>query len=468
MSIVATFYRFSKRKNSTAVPSGGTSYNVSIKDPCSVLNPTIRLTLNDKPTGFNYMRIPDWNRYYYITDWVSDHGFWIASATVDVLASWRSQINESSQYVVRSYSENDPLVIDSLYPITDQITNMEINLNATPFLNAYRILIAVTNNEGNKVGGSCYYYLTPAEVQFLMNDYLLDSNWFDSEPLFGLSDGIMKALINPIEYIGECYILPYEYPNMPETLYQFKCGWWAIDQDHGYHALPSAALANKFEIWRRSGVVLNNHPQVLQGRYMNGSPFSELELYAGAFGHLVLDPIKYMQATSLDLIVYGDFKGKVQLDIQDHDTGILYDRFYADVAVPFSLTQLSSDASGLLGAGIASGQMIQQAASVNLGGALVSEANAIQSASQFFMPRVAGQAQSNSIAYLKDNWKISQSFHHTVMQDRNLKGAPLCQTKTLSDLSGYCMVSDADIDFPCYEEEHDQLKAYFEGGFFLE
>ena len=113
-----TFYSFSKRVNSTARPSGGTSYGVTLKEGCSVLRPSIRLIWRSggSPAGWNYAYIPDFGRYYWVTNWSYDERQWTADLSVDVLASYKNGIGSSSQYVTRSASEYDGDVTDGLYP----------------------------------------------------------------------------------------------------------------------------------------------------------------------------------------------------------------------------------------------------------------------------------------------------------------------------------------------------------------
>ena len=43
MSFNATFYTFSKKLNSTKQPSGGSNYQIELKDSSGMLNPTIKL-----------------------------------------------------------------------------------------------------------------------------------------------------------------------------------------------------------------------------------------------------------------------------------------------------------------------------------------------------------------------------------------------------------------------------------------
>ena len=60
MSFSATFYTFQKRINSTKQPSGsGTSYDVILKDGCSIINPELQLDLGlgSSPATYNYCYI---------------------------------------------------------------------------------------------------------------------------------------------------------------------------------------------------------------------------------------------------------------------------------------------------------------------------------------------------------------------------------------------------------------------------
>ena len=113
-------YTYSKKVNSTAHPStsGGTGYSCTLKDPSSLLNPVILLKISN-PTNKNYAYIEEFGRFYWIRDWVSDHNMWEAHLQVDPLASWRSGIRASSQYVDRA-DQNviDNGIVDGKYACT--------------------------------------------------------------------------------------------------------------------------------------------------------------------------------------------------------------------------------------------------------------------------------------------------------------------------------------------------------------
>ena len=64
-----------------------------LKEATSVENPVIIINSGSNISGFNYMYIQDFGRYYFITDIVSvRNGVWEVSGHVDVLMTYRSGI----------------------------------------------------------------------------------------------------------------------------------------------------------------------------------------------------------------------------------------------------------------------------------------------------------------------------------------------------------------------------------------
>ena len=111
--LTVQFYRFSKRRESTAVPADGaalfTLQDLIINDGASsVMQPQLRVAerRNNVNTGIwmtNYAYIPAFSRYYYIMDWTyNGNGTWTAVCSVDVLGSFRGEIALSGGYLDRS------------------------------------------------------------------------------------------------------------------------------------------------------------------------------------------------------------------------------------------------------------------------------------------------------------------------------------------------------------------------------
>ena len=74
--------------------SAGTDFTCALKDNTSILRPTLVLRSdNASLAGFNYMKIPQFSRFYFIDDIVSLHNYqWEISGHVDVLQTYMTAI----------------------------------------------------------------------------------------------------------------------------------------------------------------------------------------------------------------------------------------------------------------------------------------------------------------------------------------------------------------------------------------
>ena len=116
MSITVSFATGSKRDNSTRQLTMTSSYECNFKNGCSMLNPTLLLEISSN-TFPDYTEFKIDDRYYKVTDIRSvRNNLFEIDGKVDVLASFKTQIGASTEYVTRSASASDPLVIDKLYP----------------------------------------------------------------------------------------------------------------------------------------------------------------------------------------------------------------------------------------------------------------------------------------------------------------------------------------------------------------
>ena len=83
MSFTLKLLNFQKRPNSTKQPTAAqlnaaTSYDVTLLDNTSLMNPTFKLS-GTNPIGNNYAYVSDWGRYYFIEDVSSHQNFWYVS-----------------------------------------------------------------------------------------------------------------------------------------------------------------------------------------------------------------------------------------------------------------------------------------------------------------------------------------------------------------------------------------------------
>ena len=129
MSTHCTFYKTGKRMNSTLRPStDGNTWGVDCNffEPFDILSPEILLRdeglgtagppNNNHVMDYNYVYIErPVDRYYFINKWERIKGIWHGYTSEDVLASWRSTILETQQYITRSSIKWNNDIPDTFY-----------------------------------------------------------------------------------------------------------------------------------------------------------------------------------------------------------------------------------------------------------------------------------------------------------------------------------------------------------------
>lgn len=109
----------SKRKNSTLQPTLTASFDVLLKSPTSLHAPTFTISATTFP--YNYLKWDD--RYYFVTDVVSkNNSLWDISAVVDVLATYKTDILASTQFVSYSSQSGGTWLADTRIPLLKNAT----------------------------------------------------------------------------------------------------------------------------------------------------------------------------------------------------------------------------------------------------------------------------------------------------------------------------------------------------------
>ena len=122
---ITTYSGFTKRRNSTKQPTGGSTVICTLKEATSIEHPTFVLASND----FTINYVNAFGAYYFVDDIIAlTNDMLELHCTVDVLATYKDSIGSSSQYVIRSASQSDPYCIDMLYPTQNKCTTENYRL----------------------------------------------------------------------------------------------------------------------------------------------------------------------------------------------------------------------------------------------------------------------------------------------------------------------------------------------------
>lgn len=89
---IVLYVNNSERQAINKTLTNGLTLTGSLRNESSVINPTILIETSN-PSSYNYAYIPEFGRYYFITDMVSVRtNLWRMSLSVDVLMSFKTQI----------------------------------------------------------------------------------------------------------------------------------------------------------------------------------------------------------------------------------------------------------------------------------------------------------------------------------------------------------------------------------------
>lgn len=457
---ITIFSGFSKEHNSTAQPSGGTPVNCFLKDDTSLINPVF--VLEAANFSINYVQ---WgSRYYFVDDVVSiRNGAMELHCSVDALASWKTSIGASSQYVTRAASQYDEGVIDTLYParVYETISDTVIDLNMSDSLAAANYVVGVINKAADASGGITYYAMTPAIFKDLL-DILYGGSWLNA-PTTEVSLELQKELVNPFQYIA--FVMSYPY-DITTGLVQkeVKFGYWASGVFAGV-LTPNDRYINII-----SSTTLPDHPQAsTRGIYLNASPFTRRILHCYGFGDIPLDSIDFIHNKQITLKLSVDkFNGTGKLEISNNGDATLHQTLFGQIGINIPISQMTSNT------GVNPVSMLMHDLKTDFVNNVFTNSSksfygtTVGSAVSSLLPTVQSQGQQGSGIYYTSRPHVTSKFMGIVPIDAARNGRPLMQTTTISSLSGFIQVENPDVDIAATTQEKDIIAQYMRSGFYYE
>lgn len=543
--MVIRLYRYTKRFNSTKHPdldtdSGYTEHHGNLKENCSIITPQIRFQFDDSATSsgdlgspirYNYMYINIFKRFYFIRNWVWEGPFWVAICEEDYLGSWKSPIGSGTQYIERcagtspstslgNYTVGD--VIDSQYPATSKIATTTNTVN-NPFSARYYNSIAGIllgyisgNYVGTVVPGAVYGRMD------LLGWTAFNTGMFSNvEDVYGIttadlddsgvSESVLKALLNPLQYIVSCRAFPLSLTDYTDSAIDFKLGWWDVSAFNDGNIYP---IKSKYITLDAITVSIPKHPQASsRGGYLNTSAYAGYELTFEPFGTLsipnefiknastltinvridVISGNAYMRAIADNAIV-ATATANIAIDIpigqitQDL-TGAGISNSLSQVTESAGFLSLAGGALGSVGAALtgnvssvlSSASQVTSAMTSYMESVVNSEAYAIDAA-QKTMPTLTTVGSASGSATIFGDIRLTGRFKYIVNKDSADEGLPYYSPDTISNHSGYIKCRNTDTSsmykevtigsstFTVHSNADEQIaiKKMMDGGFFYD
>lgn len=493
--ITVTFYKFNKRTNSTLRPTAaGTNFSCSLKDGCSILDPEIEIHSSVNPAEYNYAYIADFKRYYYAGDWIYFQGLWTCPLTEDVLASWKAEIGDLTKYIARSSYEWNGNIKDAFYPALANV-NKSITKLASPFvspgLNGTFILGLIGERPNANVpcvGGICYYALTYAEMADFIN-YLMGSTLaaLMKDDAAGFSEAIVKAMVNPTDYVASCVWLPFDVTTLTAQTVQPKIGWWdTAPLASGCHPLGSGGLASLYQTVGSSVTfALPDHPQISRGAYLNAPPYSSFRLHFDPWGDIDIDANVMLSRASRNVtytmraeLITG--MAVLELWAGSVSEGLLLSRSMAQVGIPVSVAQIITELQNMSLSSVVGSVVTGAVYAASNGGNLTDAIRGALDAAESYHSKASINGVNGSlISYVGTNAPASNDYStagpylETIQlslatEDLADFGRPLLAQRKISLIPGYIECANGDHDIEAYTREKAQISAYLTGGFFYE
>lgn len=503
-------YTFSKNTASTKLPTADTAFEVTgtLIEDCDLVRPTIYINFGKTSApAYNYMYIPEFSRYYWIDSWTWTSGLWRATAHVDFMASWKTNIGNHTEYILRSAAASDGDICDNYYPTKAGITITYTDITGPAAWSKYYkdgtyILGVIGANAVQSLGGAATYYIFDQDgIKSFFNTLLSNIDWANIS-VDEISQNLQKAIFNPIDYIVSCMWFPWKIDVPPSgELDSIPLGWWTLPANC---ALLSRNDSLTNYVWTAN---IPKHPQAAsRGNYLNLSPYSRYLFWGSPFGTVPLDSTLLAGRNKLRIEKTVDYItgiGMLNIAVDDVVTGNSQHVALqtAQVGIPIQIAQITADyfqaitetvgtigniasgaafgaanaskGMGLIG-GVAGGLVgaaesaisspVLAAAAMGASGGVAGIAGAVEAA---FAQVRSGSTTGTNIGYQYTDHVIGY-FTPIVAEDNEHLGRPLCQRRKISTLPGFIMTLGCDIEFPGTAEEVEAVKQQMDTGFYYE
>lgn len=453
-----SLYNFAKKSNSTARP-GSTALvatvNANIKDNCSLINPVLLLDYDQN--NFNYIYMTGFGgRYYFVDDIVLNHGLIEVKCSVDVLATYKTEIGSTNMYITRSSYSYDGNIIDNNYPGKNniQVTDNTISvsgLSFTGFESGYYVL-GVQGNTAVSTNAVIYFQLTPSQFSNVLKNFYANtgSGWWGN-----MASGVKNALNKIDDFIVSCRWYPFRWvdPADPDQLYQNV--FLGI-----YDTTISAPVLSTNRSALAASITLPVHPQAAtRGNWLKKAPYTRYDIIDPLFGRISLNP-EDITGTGITIQIKPDYTtGVCQYSVLSGTSVIYYT--YEKLGIDISLNGASVDVLGAIG---------------NVGGAIVKAAvgdwlgaaSNIGNAAVNSFENPGNKGPAGGYASLLGNRIVRTYFMLMADEDNANHGRPYCQINKPANLPGYIMAENPHVITLGTDTETNMINSMIEAGIYYE
>lgn len=485
MGTTVYFGNATKRRNSTLQPTVGTSFDCILKENTSLDHPTFVLEHSGAFT-YNYC-IWD-NTYYFVDDVVSRrNNIWEVSCIMDVLATYKSYITGSTQFVCYSSHKTSDWLVDTRVPILAKGNAHKTTIVNPAFSRSGNYILSVNGENGCEL-----YRVTRSALAQLISNVSQWQSDATNEFLNGLvSPGgdIVQATENMYTVIARAGAFGNAYSEAPSCIR--SCIW-----------VPFATSA--FTVTANKEIYLGQFATGVSADAIASAPFMDSFTFTIPWTYS-----DWRRSKCEDVYIYLPLVGLVSIDSENiaanSSMTIMYSLSPTDGAVAYELV-CGNQVIGSYGASCAAnfpigisqqssaGELINSVMNgaeklVNMGvNSSVSPISAGMATAGMALEGVRAAYDTINVSYNRHNscvggvgggvgagLDLSATLyvvdHETAILPSAMQstmGYPTMAPMALSGLSGFCQCANAHVAAPAAAHELDALDGYLNSGFYIE
>lgn len=444
---------FSKRKNSTKQPSAASATDVTavLKDNCSIESPRFIITGVD----FDWNYAQAFGHYYTVDDIIVLNASQIELVcSQDVLATYKSAITGSSQYVLYDTTTNNNLIDRRL----NQSSACVHQTNSTAFRDdtstSGTYILTVTGEDGvgvYAVPRSTLNRIYP-NIETVYNSYIQGTDPFD-----GINAGFMQLISSGSlgENIKDVRWIPFTVAG--DTLVNpLKVGKYVV---YSESAVPIGAMRIDSRLSSQSKTV--NIPLQFND-WRDSEPYTSITLYIPFVGNINIPASQIRGITQLSVF-----------SVLDKWTGDLAIEVLAGSNV-IGTYGAATGVSAFVGKSEFSPMNIVAGAASIVAGATTGNVGAVGAglvgAFTPFDTTVGGISNAAGVG-LTLNLVCSTHCHNTNVEPSSVSpimGTPTYAYKSLSGLSGYVQCANASVNIAGRTTDRDEVNAALDSGIYIE
>lgn len=467
--MIVKFTNYAKKVNSTARPTEWQAeLDVRLKDDTSLRNPVIIVRISDFNVTWNYAFIEIfYQRYYRVTDIVTQGMFYEVSLAEDDLASNRTAISNTNAYIQYCADSTDVYITDTR--MTADIQTVPTIVRATPtYLSSNEYIYAVS-----VIGVSTD--LEPDVISPYTMTYVLSQSamWSVAKSLFtNLSGDVIDDLAKYFSDASNCLVKINKLPmsliavsgnKLARPIYLGK--YKLTDLGHDVTGIPfnDSTLTESLEItipWQTND-------------FRRGEPYTSLRLYLPFVGVVDLSTADFIHTSVIYIdIQYSLVNRQINYAIKSTPNtivGIYSSQF--GYTVPTS--SYNANMGGLIGATLST---VGTLAGALTGSYALTAGSALSGVSNMTgllrkTASMVGDFNGSGMEKFGIQPTLIAALNNTIAEPStyaSVIGRPYCKVDRIGNHSGFIQCVDASVGGDCLDGEAEAINELLNSGFYFE